>query len=157
MTLYKEWRNLMVLSLSVVLFATASCDDDDDDDPIKTQYTISGNATGAQEVPPVNTPATGTVTGNYNSATNVLTYTITWTNLTGPARAMHFHGPAGVGENNDPIIHISNFPQEVTGTVSGTANVEEADEADLLNERWYVNIHTPNHGGGEIRAQVIVE
>lgn len=156
MTLNKGWRYLLVLSLSMVLFATTSCDDDDDD-PIETQYTISGNATGAQEVPPVNTTATGTLTGSYNSATNTLTYTINWTGLSGAPTMMHFHGPAGVGEIASPIVHIIGYPLQTTGSVSGTAIIEETNEADLLNERWYYNLHTATNGSGEIRAQVIVE
>ena len=156
MTLNNGWKKMLVLSVSVVLFAASSCDDDDEDE-IKTQYNISGNATGAQEVPPVNTPATGTLTGTYNSATNVLTYSISWTGLTGAPTMMHFHGPAGVGEINSPIVHITGYPQQTTGTVSGTANVEESMEQDLLNERWYYNLHTPTHGGGEIRAQVLID
>jgi hypothetical protein len=41
--------------------------------------------------------------------------------------------------------------------ISDSATVVEADEADFLNKRWYVNLHTtPDFGGGEIRGQVIV-
>lgn len=156
MTLNKEWRSLLVLSLSVVLFSTTSCDDDDEDE-IKTQYTLSGNATGAQEVPPVSTNASGTLTGSYNSATNTLTYTINWSGLSGAPTMMHFHGPAAVGEIAPPVVDITNYTEAATGTVSGSATLTDAQETELLQERWYYNLHTLNHGGGEIRAQVMVE
>jgi len=157
MTLNKQWKSLLALSLSVVLFTATSCDDDDDNDEIKTQYTISGNLTGAQEVPPVTTTATGTLTGSYNSATNTLTYTLNWTDLTGNPTLMHFHGPAGVGENNSPVVDITGFPATTSGSHNGSAQLTDAQESQLLQERWYVNIHTPNHGSGEIRAQAMVE
>ncbi len=146
----------LMLAFASFLFTVASCDDDDNDE-LRTQYSISGNATGAQEVPAVNTAATGTLSGNYNSATNTLTYSISWTGLSGAPTMMHFHGPAAVGANAGPVVTITGFTAAPSGSVNGTATLSDAQEADLLNELWYYNLHTPDHGAGEIRAQVLVD
>jgi hypothetical protein len=153
----KRWFPLLTIALSTLLLVTASCDDDDDDDGPKTEYNLSGNATGAQEVPAVTTPGTGTLNGTYNNTTNLLTYSINWTNIKAAPTMMHFHGPAPAGANASPVITITGFTAAATGSVSGNATLTEAQETDLLNGLWYYNLHTPNHPGGEIRAQVIVD
>jgi hypothetical protein len=123
----------------------------------KVNYTLSGNANGAQEVPAVTTTATGTLAGTYNSSTNALTYTISWSDLSSAPILMHFHGPALAGENASPSLGITGFPTTVSGTFSGSATLTDTQEADLLAGKWYYNIHTTEHGGGEIRGQVAVQ
>ena len=49
---------------------------------------------GAQQVPPVQTAATGTAELTYDPATRVLTWTLNYSGLSGPATMAHFHGPA---------------------------------------------------------------
>ncbi len=145
---------LVSISLSALLF-TACDKDDDDDNNSKVEYTISATLNGAKERPaPVETAATGSVTGTYNKNTNVLNYHVTWTGLTGPATAMHFHGPATVDETAPPVVPVAGFPAEAGAMHQGTANLTEAQEADLLAGKWYFNIHTQAHQPGEIRGQV---
>lgn len=146
-----------LLPFLFILAFAAGCDKDDDDEPAKTSYTLSGSANGAQEVPAVTTNATGTITGTYNSSSNALSYTITWTGLSGAPTLMHFHGPALAGANASPALDITGFPATVAGTHSGTATLTDTQEADLLAGKWYYNIHTPDHGGGEIRGQVAAQ
>ena len=38
--------------------------------------------------------------------------------------------------------------------IKGEATLTDAQAADLLAGRWYVNVHTRAHPGGEIRGQV---
>ena len=86
----------------------SSCDKNDDD--IKTpknKYTLSGNASGDQEVPAVTTSATATLTGTYDKESRELTYTINWTGLSGDVTAAHFHGPAAAGETASPLQDIT--------------------------------------------------
>jgi hypothetical protein len=52
---------------------------------------------GSTEVPPNSTAGTGTVTASYDTATKQLTWDGTYSGLTGPATAAHFHGPADPG------------------------------------------------------------
>jgi CHRD domain-containing protein len=54
---------------------------------------------GAQQVPPVQTPATGTAELTYDPGTRVLTWTLSYSGLSGPATMAHFHGPAAQGKD----------------------------------------------------------
>ena len=136
---------------------TLSCDKDDEDNPVKTTYTLSGTANGAQEVPAVTTNGTGTIAGNYNKDTKLLNYTVTWTGLSGPATNMHFHGPALAGEPAGVALPITGFSTTESGSFTGSATLTAAQETDLLAGKWYYNVHTDANKGGEIRGQVNVQ
>ena len=49
---------------------------------------------GAAEVPPNQTTGSGTITATYDTSTKQLAWDGSYTGLTGPATAAHFHGPA---------------------------------------------------------------
>lgn len=146
--------------LPVILFAglfltlmAASCNKDDDD-PVVNKYTISGNASGALEVPSVASSGTGTITGVYDADLNKLDFTISWTGLTGTLTNMHFHGPADPTVSAGVQIGITGWPTTVAGTVTGTVTLDATQEADLLAGKWYYNIHTTFKGSGEIRGNI---
>ncbi|MBB6357165.1 CHRD domain-containing protein [Aminobacter aganoensis] len=102
----------------------------------------------ASEVPPTDSTGTGTADVSLDSATKKLTWTVTSTGLTGDATAAHFHGPAAVGENADPVVDIS------LSVASGSADLTDQQMADLQAGKWYLNIHTQKFPDGEIRGQV---
>jgi len=102
------------------------------------------------EVPPVNSPATGSADVTFDSATKLLTWKVTYTGLTGPATMAHFHGPADAGKNAPVVVPI---PNPASG-VDGSATLTDAQSADLLAGRYYINVHTDANKGGEIRGQV---
>ena len=54
---------------------------------------------------------------------------------------------------NAPVV--VNFDKLVS-PFEGTATLTEAQAADLLAGRWYVNIHTASYPGGELRGQVTI-
>jgi hypothetical protein len=62
---------------------------------------------GAQQVPPVQTGANGTADLNYDPATRMLTWSVTYNGLSGPATMAHFHGPAVEGKNGPPVIWLA--------------------------------------------------
>jgi hypothetical protein len=106
---------------------------------------------GAQEVPPVNTAARGTAEIQLNTNTNMLTWKITYTGLSGPATAGHIHGPAGAGSNAAPVVPFANVGSQ---PVTGQATITPQQFGDLAAGLWYVNIHTAANPGGEIRGQL---
>ena len=148
--------SLIPITLSLILFSLTACDKDDDDEE-KVAYTLSATADGAQEVPAVTTDGSGTLTGSYNKTSNLLTYTVSWEDLSGPAMAMHFHGPAAAGVPAGVALPITGFTPGASGNYSGSATINETQEVELLDGKWYLNIHTEMHGGGEIRGQVSAE
>ena len=112
---------------------------------------LGGTLTGAQEVPPVSTAGSGTVEATYEKATRKLAYTVTYAGLSGPATGAHFHGPAAPGQNAGVVVPFAN----AASPIKGEATLTEAQAADLLAGRWYANVHTAAHPGGEIRTQVV--
>jgi hypothetical protein len=112
--------------------------------------TMKANLAAAAEVPPNDSPATGTVTVTFDTGTKKLTWQGSYSGLSGPATAGHFHGPADPGKNAGVAVPIT--PN--TSPLQGSADLTDAQAADLMAGKWYVNIHTEAHKGGEIRGQI---
>jgi hypothetical protein len=114
--------------------------------------TIMFDATlnAATEVPPKTSNGAGKLQATLDTVTKTLTYTVTYSGLTGPATMAHFHGPALPGANAGIAVP---FKDPASG-VQGTATLTDAQIADLEAGKWYVNVHTAANPGGEIRGQV---
>ena len=106
---------------------------------------------GKSETPPNASTATGKADIDYDAASKKLTWKLTYSGLTGPATAAHFHGPAEPGKNAGVAVAI---PNATTSPNEGSATLTDAQAADLLAGKYYVNIHTAANPGGEIRGQV---
>lgn len=81
-------------------------------------------------------------------------------NLTGPAKAMHIHGPAGPGTNASVLVSLVpyNFPSSNPtngGVVVGNIAWPTNDTDALLSGLTYLNVHTDQYPGGEIRGQLV--
>jgi CHRD domain len=105
----------------------------------------------AQEVPANDSKGKGTADLMYDPTSKNLTWTITFDGLTGPALAAHFHGPAEPGKTAGVAVPIGQKP---TSPAKGSATLTDAQAADLMAGRWYVNVHTEANKAGEIRGQV---
>ena len=106
---------------------------------------------GKSEVPPTASTGTGTADIDYDPATKKLSWKLTYTGLTGPAKAAHFHGPAEPGKNAGVEVAI---PGATSSPAEGSATLTDAQAADLAAGKLYVNVHTAANPGGEIRGQV---
>ena len=104
----------------------------------------------ASEVPPNASPATGTADIDFDPATKKLSWKMTYTGLTGPATMAHFHGPAEPGKNAGIAVPIA----PASSPSEGSATLTDAQAADLVAGKYYVNVHTDANKGGEIRGQV---
>lgn len=107
----------------------------------------------ANEVPMNASPGTGSVDAVFNKDTNQLRWKVSYMNLTGPATAGHFHGPAAIGSNAGVVLP---WPAPIASPMEGSATLTPAQAADLMAGRWYANIHTAANPGGEIRGQMMV-
>src|SRR5437763_1391962 len=74
----------------------------------------------ASEVPPNDSQGKGQLEANYDTETKKLTWTLTFSGLTGPVTAAHFHGPADPGKNGPILVPISNAR---TSPVQGSATL----------------------------------
>lgn len=106
---------------------------------------------GASEVPPVMSNASGTVEASLNKQTNELSWTVTYSGLSGPATGAHFHGPAMAGANAGVVVPMTG---SLTSPIRGVASLTAAQVADLMAGKWYVNLHTAANPNGEIRGQI---
>jgi hypothetical protein len=107
---------------------------------------------GKDEVPPNDSKGMGSVDATYDTASMKLTWTVTYSGLSGTASAAHFHGPAKPGANAGPIITL---PAPLTSPVKGEQVLTKEQAADLAAGLWYLNVHTAAHPPGEIRGQLM--
>jgi hypothetical protein len=112
--------------------------------------------TGAQEVPPVQTSGSSTANLTYDPQTRVVTWSITYNDLSSPATMAHFHGPAGPGKNAPVVIWLTKQGGgPVPNPITGQTKLTPAQAQQFMAGEWYVNVHTTAHPAGEIRGQVL--
>lgn len=106
----------------------------------------------SNEVPPNASTGKGTLDATYDTSSKQLTYTVSYSGLTGPATAAHFHGPAASGANAGVVVPVQGA---LASPIKGTATLTDAQAADLTSGKWYFNIHTEANKAGELRGQVL--
>ncbi len=140
--------------------------------------TFRAQLTGFGEVPPKLADGSGTFSGKLSADGQSLSWTVTWTGLTGPALVSHIHfgQPQNTGT---PVVFFCGgggkpaCPDgaDHSGTLTGTftaadvlavpsQNVTAGDFAGFVKilraHLGYANIHTTQFMGGEIRGQIRV-
>jgi hypothetical protein len=107
-----------------------------------------------QEVPSTASTGDGVCVITLNNAETSITASCTYRGLTSNLQADHIHGNAAPGVNAGILFNFA-----ATGGTSGSFNagpfaVTPAQVANMRAHLWYVNLHTVNFPGGEIRGQV---
>jgi hypothetical protein len=125
-----------------------------------TANLFQANLTGAQEVPAVDTRATGRAVLALSDDLTTLHYRVIVNDIVSITMA-HIHlAPPGT---NGGIIFWLYDQSGVNGPggdfgpgnpISGTLTLTPDQVDDLLAGDYYVNVHTDTHGSGEIRGQV---
>jgi hypothetical protein len=151
MKLFSAATLFALLTSSALLLASCEKEDNVNND---VTYTLSGNASGSQEVPAVSTTASGTLSGKYNATSNLFEYDIDFTGLSGTVSVAHMHGPALAGVSAPPVVDLSITTNGINGELKGSATLHDSMEAHLLSGKLYYNIHTVANPNGEIRGQV---
>jgi hypothetical protein len=112
---------------------------------------FSADLTGAAEVPPTDSTATGKVEATLDTESKVFTWTVTYEGLSGDATGAHFHGPAAEDANADPVVPLAD---PLASPINGNATLTDEQITQLQGGQWYFNLHTEKFPGGEIRGQV---
>ncbi len=112
-------------------------------------FTFTFTLSGAEEVPPNGSPATGSGVITMNTTTNELAFNISFSGLSGSETGAHIHGFAPPGSNAGILYGLPSGSPKI-----GSLTYTEAQEANLLAGLSYVNIHSSAFPGGEIRGQV---
>ena len=115
------------------------------------KISYSAKLDGASEVPANDSKGTGSVEATYDTETMKLVWTVTYSGLTGPVTAAHFHGPAKAGENAGPAVTLP--PARLASPIKGEATLTPIQAKELADRMWYLNLHTAAHQPGEIRGQ----
>jgi len=112
-------------------------------------FVQSVSLSGANEVPPVETKASGTGNVIVNPDRSVIA-TVTVTGMS--ATAAHIHmGPIG---GNGPVIVPLTKSGDNTFTAPAGMKITEQQYAAFEKGDTYVNVHSDAHKSGEIRAQL---
>lgn len=117
--------------------------------------TFSVPLSGGEQVPAVTTSGSGTAELTYDPATRVVTWSIAYKDLTGPATMAHFHGPAAAGANGPVTVWLSKQGAAPESPIRGEATLSASQAEQFAAGQWYVNIHTKAHPAGEIRGQAM--
>jgi hypothetical protein len=112
------------------------------------EETYKATLNGASELPPVTSSGTGSATVTVDTASKKVTWSVTYSGLT--AAAAHIHCGAAPGANAGVAVPLKVGPSPMTG--EGT--MTDAQLAELQGGKCYVNIHTAENKGGEIRGQL---
>ena len=110
---------------------------------------IKVKLTGAEEVPPVSTAATGAGTIKVNDDMTV-SGSVTTKGIEGVAA--HIHSGA-VGKNGPPVIPLEQTSPGVWSVPAGSKLTADQYKTFKAGE-LYVNVHSSAHKGGEIRGQL---
>jgi hypothetical protein len=108
---------------------------------------------GTQEVPPVDTTAAGGAVLTVDLLSRAFSLTGAISNLVFTPTAAHIHGPAPVGQNG-PVLFPLSFNAEPEGPLGADGFLTEEQLDWLQSGLLYVNVHTTEHPGGEIRGQL---
>lgn len=116
---------------------------------VNNNVVFTATLTGANEVPPNASTATGSATLTYDTYTKIFTVVVTYAGLT--AVNGHIH-KAAVGINGSVIYPFTNPLSSPVNYTSLALTAQQ--EADLFAGLNYANLHTNAFPGGEIRGQL---
>jgi hypothetical protein len=138
---------LLPVMLLIVVFSACKKDSTNNNPP--TTVNFAATLSGASESTANASTATGSSTGNFNTSTKILTVSTTYSGLV--VTVGHIHkGEVGV---SGPV----EFPFTITASpIAFTSSALTAsEESDLMENKFYVNLHSTAYPGGEIRGQLI--
>jgi hypothetical protein len=163
-------KRLLRLALVSLVFAAGSTA------PDAAILQFGGTLTGTAEVPPSGSPGTGTVLVTYDTVSQMLNVNEVFSGLIWPTTLSHIHCCTPPGSNAGISTPLPSFPGFPTGVTSGSYNMtfdlsqassfnpafvtaqgsldnaRNALLAGMSNSNAYLNIHTQQFPGGEIRA-----
>jgi plastocyanin len=123
--------------------------------PGRASGTLVALLTGAGENPPVTTSGTGSVTLTLDTEGGVVTGTWNATGLSSNLIAAHIHRGAR-GTNGGIVVPFATPPSGGGSYSTTSSGVDDGLIREILANPagFYVNVHTANNAGGEIRGQL---
>lgn len=138
--------NMRLAALAAAVLVTAGAN--------ATIWTFLSNLSGANAVPPNGSQATGTSMGTYDDVTNIFMMDTSATGFSANVTAAHVH-VAPVGVNGGVLFPLTGTTGSTSYISSDMETLSAGEEADFLAGNFYVNIHSVEFPGGEVRGQLI--
>lgn len=145
-----RFRSAFAIFAAALVLATASV-------AVAKIVSFKADLSGGGEVPPNSSKGTGSLKATLDTDTKTLSWTATYSGLSGAPVGAHFHGPVSyVGRTSEENAPIQvGTPGSLASGFKGSTNITDAQIKDLMDGRWYFNIHTPAIPSGEIRGPVV--
>jgi len=168
-------NRIAVLAIAALAGFVAACGSSVDREttapPKSNVVTFTASLAGTKENPANTSQGTGTFLATLDTVTGAFTYDVSFQGMTSNVTLGHIHGPAAATANASPILNFGTLPGALftigglSGTAHGSTTLNAANQLTsaingdslkklLLSGLTYVNIHTTQNGGGEIRAQL---
>jgi hypothetical protein len=168
-------NRIPALAIAALAGIVAACGSDTDrsttSPPVSNVVTFTAALTGSKENPANTSQGTGTFLATLDTVTGAFTYDVSFQGLTSGVTLGHIHGPASPTTNASPIIDFKSLAGATftlgatSGAAHGSTTLNAANQLTslingdslkklMLAGLTYVNIHTTQNGGGEIRAQL---
>ena len=118
---------------------------------------FSAKMDGGQLDPAIDTDALGVSSFTLNNSRDQLCVNVAVNGLSGAITAAHIHAGA-LGESGDVLVNLSSgiIGNQINITITGADLTSEVIAA-LITGNSYINIHTAENEGGEIRGQITME
>ena len=134
----------LLTALSIVAMASAA--------PLSAEVLhFTAKLDAASETPANASAGKGSADVMVDTDSKQLSWTVTYSGLTGPATMGHFHGPAAPGVAAGVQVPMTG---PLDSPITGTAEITDGQIGDLRGGLWYINIHTAKNPKGEIRGQL---
>lgn len=124
-------------------------------DHLSSSLLFVAQLSGENEVPEVATAGRGLATFTFDEKKSTMYFNVHLTGLSGPITGMHIHN-APEGENGPVIINLTTYLNG-TRAKGAVANISATSFAKFLTGDYYINVHTAENPGGEIRGQIHLE
>ncbi|MBI2730570.1 MAG: CHRD domain-containing protein [Sphingobacteriales bacterium] len=115
--------------------------------PVNTTTNFTISLSGANESTTNASPAAGSGTATFNGTSKVFTMNVTFSGIT--ATAAHIHN--GLSGVPGPV----EFSLTPSSPINFTVTMSATQENDLMEGKYYVNVHSAAFPGGEIRGQIV--
>jgi hypothetical protein len=126
-------------------------------------YSVTAAATSKQLIPAIDTTSTASFNGLYDESTNILTSTITWTDLWRDTQkdtvtSISFYGPATTTTNGTLVRTLSFVSTNKAGSanlgLAGNTGFSDPEKSDFMSGTWYFTINTKRYATGIVRGQL---
>ncbi|HEX5112172.1 MAG TPA: CHRD domain-containing protein [Saprospiraceae bacterium] len=122
---------------------------------LSSNLVFTARLSGDQENPQVASDGQGVAVLTFDRTQTNVYINVSVSNLSSPITGAHIHEGA-FGENGPVVLDLTSFlsGNRIKGVMRGLPNTVMSK---LLSGDYYINVHTENNPGGEIRGQLALE